>query len=254
MNVYGDGVRGHGIGSGGDIGDAVWQALGGRQGIRGNSSRCSRRCRRRYCGSMCRRKVAGGGDVGELIVGGAVAIRVGTNRGRIALAGEGRGRLYLGGLPVGQRDAGDLRLQGDGSDVGVLRAVAEAVAVVTSRIAHTTGDGNSSRKGQAKQTNKRQEPPHESSPLRAVEPRNGRYEHVKKNELLPSLFLLRVGPQQVDRTQARDPRRHTAARGRRGETHTEYSKKKVYQGGPTSGIEPGCPPRAIAFQNSSSSR
>ena len=68
-------------------------------------------------------------------------------------------------------------------DLGVLQTVAQAIAVVSCRIAHATGDRNSGRKGQAKQTNKRQEPPHESSPLRAVEPRNGLKKHVKKNEL-----------------------------------------------------------------------
>ena len=61
-----------------------------------------------------------------------------------------------------------------------VNTVAEAVAIVPRRVAHAAGDGNPGRKGQAKQTNKRQEPPHESSPPRAVEPRNGLKEHVKE--------------------------------------------------------------------------
>src|SRR5271166_4637473 len=72
---------------------------------------------------------------------------------------------------------------------------------------------------------------------------------VKNRRMNPPRFELRVGRQQVDRAQARDPRRHTAARGRRGETHTEYSKKKVYQDGPTSGIEPVCPPGSDLYDH-----
>jgi hypothetical protein len=53
-------------------------------------------------------------------------------------------------------------------------------------------------------------------------------------------MLPRAGPQQVDRTQAQALRRHTAARGQRGGTHTGYSKKKVYQDGATSGMERVC--------------
>ena len=178
VDVYGDRVGGDGVGGGRDIGDGVGQAVCGRQRIRivavGVVSYATA-CVTVPCAGA---DAATRRDVDQLIVGSAVAVGTGTYRDRSALAGGGGRRQDLGGLPVGQRNACDLRLQRDLRYLGVSNTVAEAVAIVPRRVARATGDGNPGRKGQAEQTNKRQEPPHESSPRRAVEARNGLKEHV----------------------------------------------------------------------------
>ena len=174
VNIDRDGIGGDRVGRGRDIGDAVRQAARGRQGIGVVAVGVVGDAAAGIAVPRAGADIAGGRDIDQLIVCGAVAERVAAKRGRGALAGRGGGRLNRGGLAVSQRNPRDLRLQGDIGHIGDLRAVAEAVAVVPCRVAGTTGDRNPGRKGQAKQTNKGQEPPHESSPLRAVEPRNGR--------------------------------------------------------------------------------
>ena len=126
-------------------------------------------------------------------------------------------------------------------DVGKLQAIAEAVAIVSRRIANATGDGNPGWNGHAEQTNKRQKPPHESSPFRTSYPRNGFRKRIKSNGSQPPSPMLTARPTAGRRGARMSPaastRRQAAACGRRDETHEKCPKKKVYQDGPTSGME-----------------
>ena len=71
------------------------------------------------------------------------------------------------------------RLQIDRSHLGDLQPVTQPIAIVRARIAGAAGDRNPGWNRQAQQTNKRKKPPHESSPPRLVEPRNGLSKYVR---------------------------------------------------------------------------
>ena len=114
---------------------------------------------------------AGRRDVHQLVVGGAVGVC--GHGGRRALAGNGRRRGELSRLSVGQGDTGGGGGERDRGHIRDLHPVTQAIAVVHARVAGAAGDRNPGRNGQAQQTNKRQKPPHETSPPRLVEPRNG---------------------------------------------------------------------------------
>ena len=97
---------------------------------------------------------AGRRDVKQLIVGDPTD-RTGSDARGVALAGCGDRLQNRGGLSILERDSGKLRLQLEIGDVGKLQAIAEAVAIVSRRIADATRDGNPGCTAHAEQTNSR---------------------------------------------------------------------------------------------------
>ena len=81
---------------------------------------------------------AGGGNIHKLVVGGAVGERSDADRAAFAVAGRRRGDLP--GLPERHGDANVLRLQVNGVQVCVSGTVAEAVAIISRRIASAAGE------------------------------------------------------------------------------------------------------------------
>src|SRR6185503_3294770 len=93
--------------------------------------------------------IAGGRNVNQLVVGGSVGIAVSGHVGRCARTCDRARCLNLLSLAVGQRYAGGLGLQNDGSYFSVLEAVGQSIAVVARWVARASRDRYPSRYGQA---------------------------------------------------------------------------------------------------------
>ena len=171
MHIHFDRIGCHRLSRGRDVGNAVRQASGRWQRIGRVADGIVGDPAARVPIPRAGAHVATRRNVHQLVVGGAVGKRAGV--GRVALAGKGRRRTHLARLPVGNGDARGRRLQRERVHIGDLHPVAQSIAVVRARVAGAAGDRNPGRNGKAQQTNKRQEPPHESSPPRFVEPQNG---------------------------------------------------------------------------------
>ena len=171
MHVHLHRIGGHRLSGGRDVGRAVGQTAGRGQWIRRTADGVIGDAAARVPVPGSGADAAGRRDIHQLVVGGAVGVRART--GRSALAGKGRGRTHLARLPKGHGDARGRGLQCDRGHIRDFHPVTQAIAIVSAWVADAAGDRNPGWNGQAQQANKRQEPPHESSPPRLVELRNG---------------------------------------------------------------------------------
>src|ERR1019366_6976415 len=122
--------------------------------------------------------IAAGTDVEYLVVRGGVCVT--GYACSCTLASCGGRRVDLPGLAECERYASRLRLQVDRINIRILQPIAETIAIISCRVAVATGESHPRWNCQKDQKNERQIPPHESSPPRLIEPRNGLSKCVKK--------------------------------------------------------------------------
>ena len=230
-NLYG--IRCDRVGRDRDISRGVRQAVGGGQGIRLATGGVVGDAAAGVTVPCAGADVAAGRDVYDLVVGRAVLIGAGAGRIAFAVLGLGRARLLC--LPEGQRDARGPRLQIDGGHFPDLQPITQAIAVVRARVAGAAGYRNPGWYGQAQQANKRQEPPHESSPPRLFEPRSGLSEYARRTSVIAARQHAQGLPVADGIRSNNRPPAICSSMQPVGETLSRKLQRKVYQ----DGVAPG---------------
>src|SRR5580704_1482733 len=147
------------------------------------------------------------------------------------MAGGCRWGVDLPGLSEGHRYACRFRLQIDSVYIRIFQSVALTIAIIPCRVASAAGEDHPRWNCQKHHENKRQIPPHESSPSRPIEPRNGlcrmRQEIWVKSE--PGLYPAPARSRLTVRGLPAFGIRPLHAAGR--QNTLDLLQRKVYQGG-----------------------